>query len=288
MELNQPNGAWKSCREIDKVTGKPKTKSLKVSGEKFSMIKVVTEDEGGKMGLAIVDNLIRLYQHQAGSNIFGTPKLILNDPTVPADAGGVHSIGTGEISQGKPTIQLPPSDKMDVSFIPGVVVQIKFLDLEHAAVMLHEVNHAIHKFVNNGEFMHPNSSRTLGAVHQNLNMGILSNALQVEHNYRKGIQEKKANEMETYWLCCCDAAKYQFSQDAITAIKKVNNLNLVGAGYSQADTQEQIDLLQKNVDDNEGVANIIDIEKEDPTQHVPFNPEPFEKWKAKINQEGSN
>lgn len=287
MKLDKQNGEWRLGRDIDEKTGKEEITTLGVSGDKFNMIKVFTPDEGGKLGMAIVDNLMRLYEFQENHNVQALPRLILNDKTVPSDTGGVHSIGVGEISQGRPTIQIPPSKEMNFRFKKGVAIEVYFDDLDKAAIMLHEVNHAIHKFVNDGEFMHPNSSRTLHKLNQNIQMGVALASAQIDHDYGRAMQDKKANEMETYWLSCCDAAKYNFSEDAIIAIKNVNNLNLIGAGFSPA-TRQQLGLLEKNIKDKKRVADVIDINKENPIEYVPLNQQPFDEWMAEINPEGAN
>jgi hypothetical protein len=36
------------------------------------------------------------------------------------------------------------------------------------------------------------------------------------------------------------------------------------------------------------VANVIDINKENPTEYVPLNQQPFDEWMAEINPEGAN
>jgi len=287
MKLDKQNGEWRLGRDINEKTGKEEITTLGVSGDKFNMLKVFTQDEGGKLGIAIVDNLMRLYEFQENHNVQALPRLILNDKTVPPDAGGVHSIGVGEISQGRPTIQIPPSKEMNFRFKKGVAIEVYFDDLDKAAIMLHEVNHAIHKFVNDGEFMHPNSSSTLHKLKQDLQKGVALGSAQIDHDYGRAMEDKKANEMETYWLCCCDAAKYHFSEDAIIAIKSVNNLNLIAAGYSPA-TKQQRELLEKNINDKKRVANVIDINKENPTEYVPLNQQPFDEWMAEINPEGAN
>ena len=183
---------------------------------------------------------------------------------------------------------------MNFRFNRAVGIEVTFANpddefdaLEKAAIMLHEVNHAIHKFVNDGEFMQPNSSRTLHKLNQNIQMGVALASAQIDHDYGRAMQDKKANEMETYWLSCCDAAKYNFSEEAITAIKSVNNLNLIGAGYSPA-TPQQLALLQNNINDKKRVADVIDINKENPTEYVPLNQQPFDEWTAEINPEGAN
>lgn len=298
MELNNPIGEWKFGRVVNKNTGKEEITTLAVNGDKFKMISVFTPDEGGKLGKAIVDNLMLLYEYQAKHNVQALPRLVLNDKTVPPDTGGVHSIGVGEISQGRPTIQIPPSKVMNFRFNKAVGIELTFANpdkdnghdfeaLEKAAIMLHEVNHAIHKFVNDGVFMQPNSSSTLHKLNQNLRMGVALGSAQIDHDYGRAMQDKKANEMETYWLSCCDAAKYNFSEDAITTIKSVNNLNLIAAGYSPA-TKQQRELLEKNINDKKRVADVIDINKENPTEYVPLNQQPFDEWMAEINPEGAN
>lgn len=294
MELNKPIGEWKFGRVVNKNTGKEEITTLSVNGDKFKMISVFTPDEGGKLGKAIVDNLMLLYEYQSKHNVQALPRLVLNDKTIPPDTGGVHSIGVGEISQGRPTIQIPPSKEMNFRFNRDVGIEVTFSNpddefeaLEKAAIMLHEVNHAIHKFVNDGYFMHPNSSSTLRRLKQNTKMGVALASAQIDHDYGRAMEDKKANEMETYWLSCCDAAKYNFSEDAIIAIKSVNNMNLIAAGYSPT-TMEQRELLEKHIKDKRRVAKVINIDKETPIKYVPVNQEPFDEWKAEINPEGAN
>ena len=91
--------------------------------------------------------------------------------------------------------------------------------------------------------MQPKSRLILGAVDQDLDRGIMSRALQIDHDYDKAEKIKKANEMETYWLCCCDAAKYNFSEAAILKIKAVNNKNLMFGGYEILANPKQQEIL---------------------------------------------
>jgi hypothetical protein len=251
------------------------TGKVVVPGEKMFKLSVETPDDGGKLGLAIEDNLMKLYEHSQENNIFANPKLVLNDPSVDKNAGGQHGIGTGEISQGRPCIQLPPDHSGEVYCTPPDPMEPQKktlrvrLSIEQAAILLHEVNHSIHRFVNNGEYMQPNSSRVLGAVDQNLNMGIMSKSLQSTHNFGQAFMYKKANEMETYWLCCCDAAKYHFSEEAVKAIKALNNKNLLGAGYEKLSSDKQFATLVKHNDDNNLWSKVYDIEQLDPSTYNP-------------------
>lgn len=243
---------------------------LTIPGDKFYKLRFETPDEGGKLGVAIEDGLMRLYKHQAEKDIFGMPKLVLKSKSVVGDTGGQLGIGTGEISQGKPIIEIPPARSGKVYTTPPdpadpmkktVLVQ---LDLEQGAIILHEVNHSTHRFVNGGRYMHPKSSEYIGAVDQNIHMGIMSRALQVDRNISKAYQMKVANEVETYWLCCCDAAKYHFSEDAIMKIKEVNNQNLLAAGYAHLANEEQAKKLEKHMDDHKLWANMFNVEDINP------------------------
>jgi len=119
-------------------------------------------------------------------------------------------------------------------------------------------------------------------------MGVMSKALQTQNNYGAAIRYKKANEMETYWLCCCDAAKYQFSEDAIKAIKVVNNQNLLSANYEVLANQKQADTLQKNIDNENLWENMFDIEKEDPTKYNPPSDDVFKDFYDDENKETTN
>lgn len=258
---------------------------LTIPGDKFYKLRFETPDEGGKLGVAIEDGLMRLYKHQSKTDIFGTPKLVLKSKNVPDDVGGQLGIGTGELNQGKPIIELPPSKSGNVYTTPPdpndpmkktVLVQ---LNLEQAAIILHEVNHSTHRCVNGGRYMHPKSSESIGSVDQNIHMGIMSRALQVDRNVYKAYQVKVANEIETYWLCCCDAAKYQFSEDAIMKIKEVNNKNLLAAGYAHLANQEQAQKLQNHMDDNKLWANMFNVEDIDPVQQNLARQDAFDELK---------
>lgn len=258
------------------------TGKVVVPGEKMFKLRVETPDAGGKMGLAIEGNLMRLYQYSQEKNIFANPSLVLNDPTVDKHAGGQHGIGTGEIGQGRPRIQLPPDQSGEVYCTPPdpaepekKTLRIVF-NLEQAAILLHEVNHAIHRFVNEGQYMQPNSSLVLGAVDQDTNMGIMSAAMQSKHDYGAAMTYKKANEMETYWLCCCDAAKYHFSDEAVMTIKAVNNKNLLGARYERLANKSQAEELNKRIGDNKLWSRLYDIEKLDPTKYTPPTQDVFD------------
>ena len=253
----------------------PVKKKIVVPSEKMSRLFVDTPDEGGKLGKAIEANLMRLVQYSEDKDIFAAPKLTINSPDVPDFAGGAHSIGTGEFSQGSPSIELPPSASGTVYLRPKELVKVSEktirmkLTVKEAAIFLHEVNHAIHRFVNQGRYLHPTSSDALGAVSQNLHMGIMSRHLQKDFNPIKGFVEKKANEMETYWLCCCDASKYHFSEEVITAIKVVNNQNLLAAKYERLANQKQADRLNSNLEDDKLWSKLYDIEKLDPRRPSP-------------------
>lgn len=254
-------------------------KMIKIPGEKMLKLQFETPDAG--MGQAMYDNLQRLYRYSQEENIFANPLLILNDPDVPDYAGGQVGAGTGEFSQGKPIIEIPPSQSGTIYITPPdpndpnkKTVRV-VLNLNQAAIILHEFNHAIHRFVNHGEYMHPKSSRILGAVDQNLNMGVMSKSLQSTFDMGAAYRYKKANEMETYWLCCCNAAKYHFSEAAITAIKSVNNMNLLAAGYEKLANQKQLDTVNKNKENNELLSKLYDINNEDPTQFAPPSDDVF-------------
>lgn len=257
---------WIDAKEITKG----KTVPVVVRAEKMKNLLVETPDEGGKLGKAIEDNLMRLCPNETSTDQFALPKLTLNDQTVPDNAGGMHGIGTGEITQGSPHIQLPPSQSGTIYVRPKDYMGPKdktlrmVLTLEQAAIFLHEVNHAIHRFVNNGKYMHPKSSVIVGAIEQDIHRGIMDRALQTDFDYRKAMIDKKANEMETYWLCCCDAAKYQMDESAVTAIKAANNINLFGAGYENVVNQNQEDVINRNVNNPKFMANVVDINNIDP------------------------
>lgn len=235
----------------------------------FERIWVDTPDTGGKIGLAITDNLMRLYRHQRAVNVQALPMITMNDPTVPAGAGGVHSVNTGGINQGAPHFQFPPDQSGEVytrkpdPMNPQMkTIRIK-LNIHDAAIFLHEVNHAIHRIVNDGKYLQPKSQELLGAVHQNINMGIMGD----RHNYLRQLQEKKANEMETYWLSCCDAAKYQFDEATIKTIKVINNQNLVAAGYERVESPQQAKVLNDNMENEDLWEKVLDINEVDPTRY---------------------
>lgn len=259
----------------------PPKKKIVVPSEKMSRLFVDTPDAGGKMGKAIEDNLMRLVKFSEDKDIFAAPKLTLNSPDVPDYAGGEHRIGTGDFDQGSPSIHLPPSVSGNIYVRPKELIQVSEktlriqLTIKQAATLLHEVNHAIHRFVNQGQYLHPKSSEVLGAVAQNLHMGIMSSNLQTDFNPMKAFVEKKANEMETYWLCCCDASKYQFSEDAVTAIKAINNQNLVAAKYEMLANEKQADKLTDNLDDDNLWSKLYDIEKLDPRRPTPPSDDVF-------------
>lgn len=259
----------------------PPKKKIVVPSEKMSRLFVDTPDAGGKMGKAIEDNLMRLVKFSKDKDIFAAPKLTLNSQNVPDGAGGAHRIGTGDFDQGSPSIHLPPSASGNIYVRPKELIQVSEktlriqLTLKEAAALLHEVNHAIHRFVNQGQYLHPTSSEVLGAVAQNIHMGIMSSNLQTDFNPMKAFVEKKANEMETYWLCCCDASKYQFSEDAVTAIKAINNQNLVAAKYEMLANEKQAEKLTDNLDDDNLWSKLYDIEKLDPRRPTPPSDDVF-------------
>lgn len=262
---------------------------LTIPGDKFYKLRFETPDEGGKLGLAIEDGLMRIYEHQKSTNIFGIPKLVLKDASVPDYAGGMLGMGASEISPEKPVIHLPPNGSGRVFTTPPddndpmkktVLIQ---LTVEQAAIILHEVNHGTHRCVNNGKYKQPISRYTIGEVDQDLRMGIMSKSLQTKLDFMKGSEIKFANEVETYWLSCCDAAKYQMSEEAITQIKKVNNQNLIAAKYAYLANPKQAQFVQDTIDEknmtpekkekaDKAWANMFDPEKIDVTQPTVANP----------------
>jgi hypothetical protein len=262
---------------------------LTITGDKFYKLRFETPDEGGKLGLAIEDGLMRIYEHQKSTNIFGIPKLVLKDASVPDYAGGMLGMGASEISPEKPVIHLPPNGSGKVFTTPPdpndpskktVLIQ---LTVEEAAIILHEVNHGTHRCVNNGKYKQPISRYTIGEVDQDLRMGIMSKSLQTKLDFMKGSEIKFANEVETYWLSCCDAAKYQMSEEAITQIKKVNNQNLIAAKYAYLANPKQAQFVQDTIDEknmtpekkekaDKAWANMFDPEKIDVTQPTVANP----------------
>lgn len=262
---------------------------LTITGDKFYKLRFETPDEGGKLGLAIEDGLMRIYEHQKSTNIFGIPKLVLKDASVPDYAGGMLGMGASEISPEKPVIHLPPNGSGKVFTTPPdpndpskktVLIQ---LTVEEAAIILHEVNHGTHRCVNNGKYKQPISRYTIGEVDQDLRMGIMSKSLQTKLDLMKGSEIKFANEVETYWLSCCDAAKYQMSEEAITQIKKVNNQNLIAAKYAYLANPKQAQFVQDTIDEknmtpekkekaDKAWANMFDPEKIDVTQPTVANP----------------
>lgn len=270
-----------------------RTSQLTIPGDKFYKLKFETPDAGGKLGLAIEDDLMRIYEHQKSTNIFGIPKIVLKDPSVPEYAGGMLGIGASEISKEKPVIHLPPSGSGKVFTTPPdpndpykktVLIQ---LSLEDAAIILHEVNHGTHRCVNNGQYKQPKSRYTVGAVDQDLRMGIMSKSLQTKFDFQKGNELKFANEVETYWLSCCDAAKYQMSEDAIIQIKKVNNQNLIAAGYAYLASPKQSQLVKSTADEqtltpeqkekvSKAWANMFDADDIDVTKPTVANPNAFD------------
>ena len=254
-----------------------------VNGESMGKIIVATPDTEGRLGKAIADNLVRLATNI--KSIFGKPKLTLNDPTVPDDAGGMLGIGTGDFEQGKPHIQLPPSRSGKISYKSDMSVIKITMGLNEAATFLHEVNHAIHRFVNSGKYLHPKSSELVGAVSQDIRKGIMSRNLQTNFNYSKGMVEKKANEMETYWLSCCDAVKYNMDAAAVRAIKAENNKNLVAAHYEYLGNEHQADVLREHMDDDNLWANMYDINELDPTRLKPPKDDVFNNLDAKPTDE---
>ena len=102
------------------------------------------------------------------------------------------------------------------------------------------------------------------------------------------VMNRRKDEMETYWLCCCDAAKYQFSEDAIKAIKVVNNQNLLSANYEVLANQKQADTLRKNIYNDNLWENMFDIEKEDPTKYNPPSDDVFKDFYDDENKETTN
>lgn len=266
---------------------------LTIPGDLFYKLRFETPDEGGKLGLAIEDGLNRIYEHQKSTNIFGIPKLVLKDDSVPEYTGGMLGMGTSEISPEKPVIHLPPNGSGQVFTTPPdpddpskKTVLIK-LTVEQAAIILHEVNHGTHRCVNNGKYKQPISRYTVGEVDQDLRMGIMSKSLQTKINFMKGNELKFANEVETYWLSCCDAAKYQMSEEAIIKIKKVNNQNLIAAKYAYLASPKQAQLIQDNMDEttmtpekkekvDKAWASMFDAEKIDVTQPTVANPNAFD------------
>ena len=91
-------------------------KMIKIPGEKMLKLQFETPDAG--MGQAMYDNLQRLYRYSQEENIFANPLLILNDPDIPDGTGGAVGTGTGEFSQGKPIIQIPPSQSGTIYITP--------------------------------------------------------------------------------------------------------------------------------------------------------------------------
>lgn len=273
------------------------SKKVTIYAENMDKLTLITPDDGGKIGIAISDHLKSLYENTLTGNVFAKPKISFNDPTVARGAGGQHGIQTGQMTQGSSYIQLPPPDPNDTTYQMDVELQMDpditnpdtgkpkllgvrvHMDLYSAAAILHEVNHSIHRFVNGGEYMQPKSRLILGAVDQDLDRGIMSRALQIDHDYDKAEKIKKANEMETYWLCCCDAAKYNFSEAAILKIKAVNNKNLLFGGYEILANPKQQETLDRREDDDKLWSKVYDIEKESPVEYAPpsddiFNDEP--------------
>jgi hypothetical protein len=266
-----------------------RTTRLTIPGDKFYKLKFETPDAGGMLGKAIEDGLMRIYEHQKSTNIFGIPKLVLKDASVPDYAGGMLCMGASEISPEKPVIHLPPNGSGKVFTTPPdpndpskktVLIQ---LTVEEAAIILHEVNHGTHRCVNNGKYKQPISRYTIGEVDQDLRMGIMSKSLQTKLDFMKGSEIKFANEVETYWLSCCDAAKYQMSEEAITQIKKVNNQNLIAAKYAYLANPKQAQFVQDTIDEknmtpekkekaDKAWANMFDPEKIDVTQPTVANP----------------
>jgi hypothetical protein len=270
-----------------------RTSQLTIPGDKFYKLKFETPDAGGMLGKAIEDGLMRIYEHQKSTNIFGIPKLVLKDASVPEYAGGMLGVGDSEISPEKPVIHLPPKGSGKVFTTPPdpndpmkktVLIQ---LSIEQAAIILHEVNHGTHRCVNKGKYKQPISRYTVGEVDQDLRMGIMSKSLQTKFDFAKGSEIKFANEVETYWLSCCDAAKYQMSEEAIIQIKKVNNQNLIAAKYAYLATPKQAQVVQDNIDEtnmtpekkekvDKAWANMFDVEKIDVTQPTVANPNAFD------------
>ena len=218
--------------EWQRFTG---TKSI--PGSLFYKIDIVTPDNGGKVGKAIFDNLVRINDSASGDNVFAVAELVLNDENLGRGVGGTHGIGTMTSMQGKPIISTPKSEESmtyhrqkDSSDPLKKTILLK-LGLYNAVILLHETNHAVHRFVNHGKYLQPNSKMLLKFIDQDTARGIMSRTMSTGNDMTAKRNYKKANEMETYWLCCCDAVKYGFSEEAIRAIKAVNNQNLVNAGY---------------------------------------------------------
>lgn len=270
-----------------------RTTRLTIPGDKFYKLKFETPDAGGMLGKAIEDDLMRIYEHQKSTNIFGIPKLVLKDDSVPEYAGGMLSVRNSEISPEKPVIHLPPNGSGKVFTTPPddndpmkktVLIQ---LTLEQAAIILHEVNHGTHRCVNNGKYKQPISRYTVGEIDQDLRMGIMSKSLQTKFDFEKGSVLKFANEVETYWLSCCDAAKYQMSEDAIIKIKKVNNQNLIAAKFAYLASPKQAQQVQDNIDEtamtpekkekvDKAWSKMFDAENIDVTQPTVANPNAFD------------
>lgn len=265
---------------ISRNATKKGTEPLVVPTAKVPKMLIETPDEGGRLGKVIVNNLIRLVEHaekpsmNSSGDIFSGPQVTLNSRNVPDGVGGTHSIGTGEFTQGKPHFDLPPSVTGTIYIRPKELREVSektvrlIMDLDNAAVFLHEVNHAIHRFVNGGQYMQPNSSRILGAVSQDIHRGIMGRTFDPT--------EKKANEMETYWLSCCDAIEYNLSNDAVMAIKAVNNQNLLVAGYEMVKDQNQFNKLLERKDDKKLWSRLYDINTLSPTEVSPPSDDIFE------------
>lgn len=139
------------------------------------------------------------------------------------------------------------------------------LDMNAAIITLHEINHGYHVYVNKGRFTHPNLS-ILGKIKWNPD----------DAQSQISSIDRKAMEMETYWLSWLDwKRKWKstpYSDIVLHEIIKTNNINMVNYhsfGYPSS-------ILGKNDDEiTEIIGNMYDPAKLTPEPGGKYDDDSF-------------
>lgn len=175
-------------------------------------LKLITPEDPA-LGEAITKNIYELDEN-AGISV---PQVLLGDVSLCDGVRGAHCPSTGTLLQGSPKISIHPDDN---HYDPNT--HTLELSIESAAIILHETNHAKHRFCHDGDFEHVTLKNCLGTAEQDLIRGRLS----------ANPVMRKAAEMETFFLSICDAKKYNMKPETLEMIFQVNLENLTNYDYS--------------------------------------------------------